>query len=132
MVKQVISALVTSPYCYALAAYARTHPIQLISALAFVVKFPALPTGNILSSNIQLCNPLGAVRANVPFPHAIPSLGGCGANRPRNTVDSHRVAVGVPEGIQRTAFGVGIKLCTRFGVRQPATHVRKKWQSYAG
>jgi hypothetical protein len=38
----------------------------------------------------------------------------------------------LPEGIQRSTFSLGIKLRTRFSVRQPATHVRKEWQPYAG
>jgi hypothetical protein len=70
--------------------------------------------------------------ANVPFTKAIPGLRGCSANHPRHAVDYHGVAVGLPEGIQRSAFGLGIKLRTRFSIRQPATHVRKEWQPYAG
>lgn len=66
---------------------------------------------------------------SIPFYDA---LCGCGANSPRHAVDCHGVAVGLPGGIQRSAFGLGIKLRTRFSIRQPATHVRKEWQPYTG
>lgn len=62
----------------------------------------------------------------------MPGLCGRGSDCPCNAVDCHGVAVGLPEGIQRSAFGLGIKLRTRFSIRQPATHVRKEWQPYTG
>ena len=66
------------------------------------------------------------------MPNSVASLCGRGSDCPCNAVDCHGVAVGLPEGIQRSAFGLGIKLRPRFGVRQPATHVRKEWQPYTG
>lgn len=132
MIEQIAELLAVTPYRISLLAYLHAHPVQSVTALAFIVKFPARPATNIFFTDIQLCSPFHTVGTNVPFPHAISGLRGCGANSPRYAVDCHGVAVGLPEGIQRSAFGLGIKLRTRFSIRQPATHVRKEWQPYTG
>ena len=72
------------------------------------------------------------MRANIPLPNSVASLCGRGSDFPCNAVDRHGVAVCLSEDMQGSAFGLGIKLRPRFGVRQPATHVRKEWQTYAG
>ena len=132
MIEQIAELLAVTPYRISLLAYLHAHPVQSVTALAFIVKFPARPAANVFLADIQLRYPFHAMGTNVPLPHAIPGLRGCSANHPRHAVDCHGVAVGLPEGIQRSAFGLGIKLRPRFGVRQPATHVRKEWQPYAG
>ncbi len=132
VIKQIIGKVIVAPYRVSLLAYLHAHPVQSVGALAFVVEPPAFPATNIFFTDIQLCSPFHTVGTNVPFPHAIPGLCGCGANRPRHAVDCHGVAVGLPEGIQHSAFGLGIKLRTRLSIRQPATHVRKEWQPYTG
>lgn len=124
--------VIIAPYRVSLLAYLHAHPVQSVGTLAFIVKFPARPAANVFLADIQLCSPFHTVGANVPFPHPISGLCGCGANSPCDAVDCHGVAVGLPEGIQRSAFGLGIKLCTRFGVRQPATHVRRNGNPMRG